>query len=245
MISAIKTLISRYINPCPVDRPTSATYHPDMPYQAVCLFMLLSITTSIILISANIAATKIWNFCGIPVDAGVLIFPIIYVVGDLTVEIYGQKLANLTTLCSTCVGLIIMVIFTLARILPDYPEANNTAFYILTDELGRLFFASISSFAASGIVNNYVAATIRHHYTKSDSFYLRALASSAVARIIDGIVFETIAFYGKLPFWDFFTQLSFAFIIGMLIETAVSPVTNFLAQTFTRALRYTDGRIIS
>ena len=189
------------------------------------------------------AATKLWSLVGIPVDVGLLLFPVTYIIGDLSVEIYGQRLTNYMVLCSAFFALVIMGIFSFAHVLPDYPGADNTAFYILSDELGRLFLASIASFVASELVNNFVFTKIRHASQK-DNFYKRALLSSAVARVADETVYEIVAFYGKLPFQDFLMQLAFAFIIGMVIESVFSPVTNFLAQKLPKILHYSDGHPI-
>ena len=48
----------------------------SVPTQAVSVLILFASMLSIILVVANLMAMKIWNFCGIPVDAGILLFPI-------------------------------------------------------------------------------------------------------------------------------------------------------------------------
>ena len=57
------------------------------------LIYFATISASTLLIS-NLAAVKLWNFFGIAVDGGVVVFPITYIIGDLIVEFYGKKIAK-------------------------------------------------------------------------------------------------------------------------------------------------------
>lgn len=43
------------------------------------------------LLISNLCAVKLWNFFDIAVDGGVILFPFTYILGDLTIEFYGQK----------------------------------------------------------------------------------------------------------------------------------------------------------
>ena len=60
------------------------------------LIYFATISASTLLIS-NLAAVKLWNFFGIAVDGGVVVFPITYIIGDLIVEFYGKKIAFLVS----------------------------------------------------------------------------------------------------------------------------------------------------
>lgn len=214
-----------------------------MPYDAARLFMVLGATTSVVLIVANIAAVKLWSFCGLPADAGLLLFPITYIIGDISVEIYGKNLANQMALCSGAFAVVTAVILWLANLLPDYPGADNTTYYLMSKELGRMFLASIAAFVASELTNNAVFAKIRRTQL-TDNFYARALLSSAVARVVDECVFEITAFYGKLPLKDFLMQMLFAFVIGMVLEGIFSPVTNWLSKWLPVRVHYNNGNRI-
>jgi len=57
------------------------------------LIYFTAISAGILLIS-NLAATKLWDLFGIPVDGGVISFPISYILGDIIIEFYGQKTAK-------------------------------------------------------------------------------------------------------------------------------------------------------
>ena len=43
---------------------------------------------------SNLAAIKLWDFFGIAVDGGIVVFPLTYIIGDLIVEFYGKETAK-------------------------------------------------------------------------------------------------------------------------------------------------------
>lgn len=192
---------------------------------SVKLLVFLSIIMGGTLFMSNLAALKIWNFFGIPVDAGILLFPISYIVGDLLVEFYKQKVADYVATCAAIFAVIASGIMLVAKILPDYPDADNTAFSVVQSATGRIFLASVAGFIASQLLNNHVFMKIRKNMA---GYRLASLASSGVARIADIAIFETLAFFGKLSLTEFLIQASFAYLAGMILEAILSIPSGWL-----------------
>ena len=226
----------------------------EMSFAVAQALILLATTLSISLIISNLLALKIWNLAGIPVDAGILAFPISYVAGDLLVEIYGQKLADRIATFSAGFALILAALVNLAGLLPDFPGANNSGFTVLRLSLGRIFIASVVAFLLSQWCNNYFFDQIRHRWhrwhreitpTEAPTFWRtfakRALVSSSLAHLVDSLVFECLAFYGKLPLQEFLVQAGFAYVAGFALEILFFPVTYALANSLRQRLAYSDG----
>ncbi len=216
-----------------------------MPFAAVKVLALFSVALGITLLASNLAALKVWNLFGIPVDGGIWLFPITYIVGDLLVEIYGQKVANYVSFyCTFFAVLVAAVLFFAKALLPDFPGVDNSAFEIIQSATGRIFLASVAGFFVSQIVNNGIFAKIRARSHKTDTssgFRTRALLSSAVAHIPDCLIFETLAFIGRVSLSDFFLQASFAYLAGILLEIIFSFISAPLATYLSRKLHYTNG----
>lgn len=216
--------------------------------------IILSAGLATSLIVANLLALKIWKLGVFPVDAGVLIFPLSYMTGDLLAEFYGEKIANFVALVAAVFGMLTLGVFCIAYTLPGYPGVDNSGFEAITTMAGRVFFASIVSFLLGQIANNRVFDAIRHKQPLTSigmrrqldlqaepipvritdqkfvaAFAKRALVSSSAAHAVDAIVFEVIAFYGKLPFLEFLSQVVFAYLLGLVLELLIFPVTYFLA----------------
>ena len=64
---------------------------PNFKQKLLLYFATISVSTLLI---SNLAAIKLWNFFGIAVDGGVVVFPLTYIIGDLIVEFYGKKIAK-------------------------------------------------------------------------------------------------------------------------------------------------------
>lgn len=198
------------------------------------------------LIVANLLALKIWRFFDIPVDAGILLFPLSYITGDLLAEFYGEKIADFVAFVAASFGVMTLTVFYLASCLPNYPGADNSGFEAAASLAGRIFLASIVSFLLGQIANNRLFEKVRHRRNHTiDSvemkpkritdkrflaaFAERAIVSSGVAHAVDAVVFEVIAFYGKLPISEFLRQVIWAYIFGLAIELFIFPLTYFLA----------------
>lgn len=236
------------------------------------------------LIVSNLLALKIISFFSVPVDAGILFFPLSYVAGDLLAEFFGEKIADFVALVAAMFGMLTLVVFRLATYFGDYPGANNSGFGAMAAMSSQVFLASIVSFLLGQISNNRIFEFVRlrdalHYPVTFDlspgpdrqrfwlvekwhdflsrrgivregvrqehdrdirkpkiadldfmaAFAKRALASSSIAHLIDALVFETVAFYGRLPAAEFMMQVTFAYFAGLVLELVFFPVTYFLA----------------
>lgn len=193
------------------------------------VLVILSIILSVSLIIANLSALKIWRIGQVPVDGGILIFPVTYIVGDLLVEFFGRKVADFVAGLIALLGAMACGVMQLVNLLPDFPGADNSAFLIAQSAMGRIFLASMASFFVSQIVNNYVFELVQRKYAARKEILIRALTSSVPAHLVDALIFETAAFFGKLSFEDFIMQVSFAYVAGLVLEAACSPLTRSLA----------------
>jgi len=209
---------------------------------AVVVLILMASLTVMVMIVANLAATKIWSFGPIPVDGGLLLFPLSYILGDLLMEIYGKRMADAVAIASCFVGLLTIAVIYLVGRLPDYPGADNRGFVVIAGATGRVFFASVMGCIASQLINNFVFEVVRVRQ-KIDSFVCPALISSAIAHVPDTMLFEPIAFWGKLSLWEFLSQAVFAYVVAVGVEVVLlMAITKRLARYLVRRLRFRHGK---
>lgn len=199
------------------------------------LIYFAAISASTLLIS-NLAAIKLWDFFGIAVDGGVILFPLTYIVGDLIVEFYGKKIAKTIILAGFFVNIIAIVVFYIVIALPAYDGWNmQSAFASIFGFTPRIIMGSLIAYVCSNLFNNFIFMKLKNsNGIFATSFIARALCSSAFAHIIDASIFETIAFIGVLPFKEFLVQASFAYAIGIGLEVVLSPIEVVLANKIRR-----------
>ena len=70
------------------------------------------------LIVSNILASKTFSFYDFILPCGVVIFPIVYIVGDVLTEIYGFALAKRTIYLGFVMSLIAVIAYQIAMFLP-------------------------------------------------------------------------------------------------------------------------------
>ena len=211
------------------------------------VLVILSSLMVLTLVISNLAAVKIWNLFGIPVDGGLIIFPLSYVLGDAAVEIYGKKTARFLIYLVTALNILSVLVFTAVIALPAFPGWNGQeAFAATLGSSARITIASLTGFVASSLSNNWLFVRMKvqqihdsRHYSpvelaaglhkekdllpetldKYDKGYrLRSIASSLLGRLLDNLLFETIAFLGVLPLSDFLKQAVAAYFEGMIVE---------------------------
>lgn len=209
---------------------------------ATCGLIMMSTLMVMTMIVANLAATKIWGPSFLPIDGGLLLFPISYIIGDLLVEIYGKKTADTVAYASAIAGALTVAIIFLVRCLPDYTGADNSGFISIAMTIGRVFMASIVGFLASQLVNNTVFERVRKKQ-RTESFEWPAFVSSAVAHIPDILLFEPIAFLGKLSLREFVVQSITAYILAIVLEVVLLKlVTKHLARMLIRRMNFRHGK---
>lgn len=196
--------------------------------------LLLSAFSVGILLISNISAVKIWDFFGIPVDGGILLFPLSYIVGDLIVEFYGEKISRNVTVAGFVVNILAILVFTVVRFLPAYSGwENQNAFDMIFGFEPRIVIGSLLAYFCSQMLNIFVFCRIKKNTDKKlleKKFFKRAVGSSLIAHLIDSLIFETVAFFGVLSFKEFLFQMLFAYFAGVVLEILLFPLTNVLAK---------------
>jgi uncharacterized PurR-regulated membrane protein YhhQ (DUF165 family) len=69
---------------------------------------------------------------------------------------------------------------------------------------------------------------------RANYFYGRAITSVGVAQLVNGITFFAIAFAGVMPLSLIVSAAAFSWVITMVTEIVVLPVTKQLAQAVKR-----------
>lgn len=201
------------------------------------LIYFATISACTLLIS-NLAAVKLWNFFGIAVDGGVVVFPLTYIIGDLIVEFYGKKIAKNIVLAGFLVNIIAVIAFYIVIQLPAYDGWEmQEAYASVLGFTPRIIFGSLIAFVCSNLLNNIIFTKMKQgNGIFATSFIARALGSSAFAHMIDSGIFEIIAFIGVLPFREFLAQAIFAYVLGVGLELLLSPIEALIAKQLGRKM---------
>jgi queuosine precursor transporter len=160
-----------------------------------------------------------------PFGAGILFFPVSYVIGDVLTEVYGYARAR------RCIwagfGALLFMAF-MAWVVVALPPASTwdgqAAYEAVFGQVPRIVLASIVAFWAGEFANSYVLARMKI-LTAGRYLWTRTVGSTVVGQGIDSLIFYPLAFYGA---WDKQTLIvvlltQFALKVGW--EVLLTPVT--------------------
>ena len=189
------------------------------------LFMFAGILFAITLLVSNLLATKIILVGSWAAPAGVLIFPIAYIINDVIVEVWGYRKARLIIWSGFAVNLLAVLFFTLAIIAPSAPFwQNQQAFSSILGNTPRIVIASLLAYLTGSFLNAYVMSRVKL-LMKGRNFSVRAILSTLFGETADSLIFITIAFLGTFPIEVILGMVVTQAFIKTLYEIIVLPFT--------------------
>lgn len=181
--------------------------------------LILAAFASLLLIS-NLAATKLVAFGPIITDGGAILFPLIYIFGDVLTEVYGYKYARRAIWTAFTVMLIGVIAFTIVRYLPAAAEYTAQSSYeAVLGFFPRIVLASLAAYLVGSFINSYILAKLKLR-TNGRHLWARLIGSTFVGQFFDTIVFALVAFGGILGAGD----MALFILVGWLFKTAVEIV---------------------
>lgn len=189
------------------------------------LFMFAGILFAITLLISNILATKIILIGSWAAPAGVLIFPIAYIINDVIVEVWGYQKARLIIWSGFAVNLLAVLFFTLAIVVPAAPFwQNQEAFSTILGSTPRIIIASLLAYLTGSFLNAFVMSKVKV-LMKGKDFSVRAILSTLFGETADSFIFISIAFAGIFPFKVIIGMILTQACIKTLYEIVVLPFT--------------------
>lgn len=185
---------------------------------------------------SNVMAVKVISLFGLfYFDAGTIVFPFAYMLGDVLTEIWGfrtaRKIIWLTFACN-----IIMVLCTQIGVWlpsPDYLDTTANAYNHIFSYVPRIVIASLTGFLLGEISNAWLMEKIKER-TKGKRLWVRTIGSSAVAYLFDSLPFVLIAFLGVVSTHDLLLMIVFQYGAKLLIEAIFGTPLAYAVVHFIR-----------
>ncbi len=186
--------------------------------------LILALFAACLLIS-NLSATKLIAIGPIITDGGAILFPLVYIFGDVLTEVYGYKYARRAIWTGFVTMLLAVLSFTIVRYMPPAADYHDqAAFEAVLGFFPRIVLASLLAYLVGEFLNAYVLAKLKVK-TEGRLLWLRLIGSTFVGQIADTVVFAFVAFGGILTGMDMliFIAVGWGFKTG--VEVLFLPVT--------------------
>ncbi|MEA3062402.1 MAG: queuosine precursor transporter [Sphingomonadales bacterium] len=134
-----------------------------------------------------------------PFGAGILFFPISYVIGDVLTEVYGYARAR-RCIWAGFAAMLFMALMSkvVVALPPDSSWHDQAAYEAVFGRVPRIVFASIAAFWAGEFANSYVLARMKV-LSEGKHLWTRTIGSTVVGQAVDSLIFYPLAFLGD---WD-------------------------------------------
>ena len=205
-----------------------------MKKEVSVIFMLAGILFATCLLISNILATKILMIGPWAAPAGVLIFPIAYILNDVITEVWGFKKARLIIWAGFAVNILAVSFFTLGILVPGAPFwQNQEAFSTVLGNTPRIVMASLSAYLIGSFLNAFVMSRMKVA-TKGKGFSGRAILSTVAGESADSLIFISIAFAGVFPIGVLVTMIFTQAMLKTAYEILILPVTIWVVSFVKR-----------
>jgi uncharacterized integral membrane protein (TIGR00697 family) len=210
------------------------------------LFILITCLFVSALICANIISVKLIAIGSWYVPAGVIIFPLSYIFGDVLTEVYGYKAARRVIWLGFMCNLLVVAAIWVAGLWPGAPFwQDQQAYNTILGFTPRLLLASFLAYLVGEFANSVVLARLKI-VTNGRWLWTRTIGSTLVGEGLDSLIFITVAF-ANLAFVglpappnappDISTAIATQWLIKVIYEVIATPLT-YLVVGF---LKRTEG----
>lgn len=200
-------------------------------------FMLLGILFNVCLIAANLLETKVIQIGSLTVTAGLLVFPISYIINDCIAEVWGFKKARLIIWSGFAMNFFVVALGLIAVAIPAAPFwEGEEHFNFVFGMAPRIVAASLMAFLVGSFLNAYVMSKMKVA-SRGRHFSARAILSTLVGETADSLIFFPVAFGGIIAWRELLIMMCIQIILKSMYEVIILPVT----IRVVKAIKKIDG----
>lgn len=189
-------------------------------------FMYMGILFCTCLIASNLLESKILQFGSFTMTAGVLCFPISYILNDCIAEVWGYRKARFVIWMAFLMNFLVVALGQLAVILPaaDYWVEHEEHFNFIFGLTPRITVASFTAFLIGSLVNAFVMSRMKKS-SEGRHFSKRAVMSTLWGEGVDSLIFFPFAFGGLISAPELAKLMGLQVITKTLYEIIALPLT--------------------
>ena len=199
--------------------------------------MLLGILFNVCLIAANLLETKVIQIGSLTVTAGLLVFPISYIINDCIAEVWGFKKARLIIWSGFAMNFFVVALGLIAVAIPAAPFwEGEEHFDFVFGMAPRIVAASLMAFLVGSFLNAYVMSKMKVA-SQGRNFSARVIWSTVVGETADSLIFFPVAFGGVIAWKELLIMMGIQIVLKSLYEVMILPVT----IRVVKAIKKIDG----
>lgn len=195
----------------------------------------ITVTYVTVLLISNTTAGKIVSLNNFATDAATLFFPVVYIISDILTEVYGYAKARNVLWIVIYSQILMSLLYSLVVLMPPAVgfDANDSFIRVLS-QVPRIVFGSLIAIFIGSILNDFILAKMKI-LTKGKHLWARTIGSTIIGQGADTVIFYLIAFYTIIPDTLLISSILFTWIIKVIIEIVLTPLTYFIINRLKKA----------
>lgn len=188
-------------------------------------FMVLGIVFCVCLVAANLLETKVVQLGPIAVTAGLIVFPVSYIINDCIAEVWGFRKVRLIIWMGFLMNFFVVALGQIAIAIPaaTFWEGEE-AFDFVFGMAPRIAAASLTAFLVGSFINAYVMSRMKVA-SQGRHFSARAILSTVAGESADSLIFFPLAFGGLMPVNELMKMMVVQVVLKTAYEIVILPVT--------------------
>lgn len=188
-------------------------------------YMVLGIVFCVCLVAANLLETKVVRLGPVAVTAGLIVFPVSYIINDCIAEVWGFRKARLIIWMGFLMNFMVVALGKLAVAIPAAPFwEGEEAFDFVFGFAPRIAASSLAAFLVGSFINAYVMSRMKLA-SNGKNFSLRAVMSTIAGEGADSVIFFPLAFGGMMPVGELLKMMVVQVVLKTVYEIIILPVT--------------------
>ncbi len=189
------------------------------------LFMFYGILFCVCLITANVLETKQISFGPMNMTAGLIVFPVSYIINDVVCEVWGYSRTRLLIWMGFAMNFLFVLFGAIADWIPGAPYWHGEeGFHQIFGLAPRIAAASFLAFLCGSFVNAYVMSRMKLS-SNGQNFSARAVLSTVFGELTDSLIFFPLALGGVIPWEEMPSLVITQVTLKTVYEILVLPVT--------------------
>lgn len=195
------------------------------PLQA--LYQTLSASFCVIVVVSNILSAKMvpLPFFGLIIPAGLITYPLTFLLSDLVTEVFGAKRARMMVYIALAMSLFSFALISLGLMLPAHEAAEQAAFQAVMGLSSLRIFSSLIAYLVSQLADIRLYSAIRK-LTGPKMLWLRNNGSTCIAQLIDTVIIDLIVLWWGLgmPLEIVAPIMLFSYLYKTFFSIACTPL---------------------
>ena len=174
---------------------------------------------------ANLITVKIidLHILGLVVPAGVLIYPLVYVLTNVITEAYGEDAARRTLILGIAADVLFVFMTTLLLVLPSPANyAGDSSLAFVFTQTPKILVASYISYLIGNLVNARLTTIVNRNDSNHE---LKNMFAVAMGELVDNIIFIGLAFIGEVPVMEIAIMIFSHWVLSLIWISIAEPFT--------------------